>query len=391
MRLNKIRAKSHNINEPVKATATAQVSPKPAKVETQANDDDDIPVSSDDESSENMDEVSSDGDDNDDYELGHMLSKNEISTVYRALNYNNAKLIIVKSYDFDTITNVEYIERVAYVDDNINKIKMIKNYNIIKYIKTSQNTNQSKVEVSMEYVPGGSLKAILTYFCSFKENLVKIYTQQILNALKSLHFNKIVHGDVKLDNIMVDDLGTLKLSDFAFLKRSLISTSKFKIYKEIIKHRFENNNKNYKTVGIPMIGSELNCPPEVLQDEDYELQPSYDIWCLGLVIYEMLTGSHLFSFLGDDKENIIERISEIEDDIDISLPVSANCKNFLQSCLKADPTQRETADSLREHPFLVMSKVESRDSRRASGMMSFFSIVASQTSMNNGGGGSTSE
>jgi len=130
----------------------------------------------------------------------------------------------------------------------------------------------------MEYVPGGSLKAILEYFCSFKENLIKIYSQQILNALAILHSRNMIHGDLKLENIMVDDLGTLKLSDFGFLKRTLITTEKYKIYEDWINEKFVANNQDYETVSIPMVNSELSTPPEVLQKSDYKINSSYDIW-----------------------------------------------------------------------------------------------------------------
>lgn len=121
-------------------------------------------------------------------------------------------------------------------------------------------------------------------------------------ALSTLHSKGFVHGDLKLDNIMVDDLGTLKISDFGFLKRSLISTSKYSKFDEVINDKLAKYNLNYKNIGVPMINSELNTPPEIFKKDDYELEPSYDIWCLGMVVYEMLTGEHMFVELEKDTE-----------------------------------------------------------------------------------------
>lgn len=55
----------------------------------------------------------------------------------------------------------------------------------------------NKVDLIMEYVPGGSLKFILSNFIKFKEKLVRSYTKQILEGLRSLHEKSIVHGDMK--------------------------------------------------------------------------------------------------------------------------------------------------------------------------------------------------
>lgn len=67
---------------------------------------------------------------------------------------------------------------------------------------------------------GGSLRHLLDYFVSFKENLVKNYVIQILNGLKILHTISI-HGDLKNSNLFVDELGVLKLSDLGCIKKSL--------------------------------------------------------------------------------------------------------------------------------------------------------------------------
>lgn len=89
----------------------------------------------------------------------------------------------------------------------------------------------------------------------------------------------------------------------------------------------------------------------------------------------------MYADMAEDTEGLIEHISSIDSDIEPSIPMSTQCKSFLNACLKLDPEDRMTATELLDHPFLIMTKDETRESRRASGMMSFFSIVASQTSV----------
>ena len=71
----------------------------------------------------------------------------------------------------------------------------------------------------MEYVPGGSLAALLKRFGTFNDKLVRVYTRQILRGLHYLHSHRIVHRDVKGGNILVDNSGICKLADFGASKR----------------------------------------------------------------------------------------------------------------------------------------------------------------------------
>lgn len=66
----------------------------------------------------------------------------------------------------------------------------------------------------MEYLPGGDLYSLLQKLGSLDERTTKIYTLQILSALKYLHSNGIIHRDLKPDNILINADGKLKLTDF---------------------------------------------------------------------------------------------------------------------------------------------------------------------------------
>jgi mitogen-activated protein kinase kinase kinase len=91
--------------------------------------------------------------------------------------------------------------------------------NIVRYINvTETDDEEGMIAISMEYVPGGSITYLLKFFKSFKEPLVKIYVNQVVKVLWRLHKKGLVHRDIKTSNLLVDDLGTIKLSDFGFIK-----------------------------------------------------------------------------------------------------------------------------------------------------------------------------
>lgn len=136
------------------------------------------------------------------------------------------------------------------------------------------------------------MNKILRYFGTFKERLVKIYALQILRGLEALHSNDIVHGDLKLSNTFVDDIGVIKLADFGFMKQTFVLESE------------GEDIESFRYITCPLLNSESQVPPELCKSTSYNIEPSYDIWCFGLVIYEMLTGSSLFNLFEKHLEGL---------------------------------------------------------------------------------------
>ncbi len=88
--------------------------------------------------------------------------------------------------------------------------------NIVKYLGTHK--DQYKFSIFLEYVPGGSLERIYKTY-PMNENLIQIYTKQILEGIEYLHANNVIHRDIKAANILLDQRGTCKLADFGSSKK----------------------------------------------------------------------------------------------------------------------------------------------------------------------------
>jgi mitogen-activated protein kinase kinase kinase len=80
------------------------------------------------------------------------------------------------------------------------------------------------LNIFLEYVPGGSVTALLRHFGAFEEVLVKSFVRQILEGLNYLHERDIIHRDIKGANILVDNKGGVKISDFGISKKVEDST-----------------------------------------------------------------------------------------------------------------------------------------------------------------------
>jgi serine/threonine protein kinase len=69
--------------------------------------------------------------------------------------------------------------------------------------------------VILEYISGGSIRGLIDKYGSIDEKIVSQYTRQILKGLAFLHFHGISHRDLKCNNILIDSLGRIKLTDFS--------------------------------------------------------------------------------------------------------------------------------------------------------------------------------
>jgi mitogen-activated protein kinase kinase kinase len=139
-------------------------------------------------------------------------------------------------------------------------------------------TDDKFLNIFLEYVPGGSVVQLLTNYGPFEEPLVRNFVRQILCGLNYLHERDIIHRDIKGANVLVDNKGVIKISDFGISKKveaNLLSTA--------APHHPHRPS---------LQGSVYWMAPEVVKQTSYTRKA--DIWSLGCLVVEMLTGSHPF-------------------------------------------------------------------------------------------------
>ena len=197
-------------------------------------------------------------------------------------------------------------------------------------------THETFICIVMEYIMGGDFARLLNEYVRFDDSVAKFYTAEIVLALESLHQKGIVHRDLKPDNLLLDNNGHIKLTDFGLsemglenyrnnsFKRSetsceLASVHRSKLIREVSKRLLSSGDLNSspelkkevsiskKRNGARIIGTPDYIAPEVISGEDL-LMGTLDFWALGVILFEFLTGMPPFN--ASSYEEIFDNITK---------------------------------------------------------------------------------
>ncbi|XP_023085224.1 RAC-beta serine/threonine-protein kinase isoform X4 [Piliocolobus tephrosceles] len=163
----------------------------------------------------------------------------------------------------------------------------------------------------MEYANGGELFFHLSRERVFTEERARFYGAEIVSALEYLHSRDVVYRDIKLENLMLDKDGHIKITDFGLCKEGISDGATMKTF----------------------CGTPEYLAPEVLEDNDYGR--AVDWWGLGVVMYEMMCGR--LPFYNQDHERLFELI--LMEEIRFPRTLSPEAKSLLAGLLKKDPKQ----------------------------------------------------
>ncbi|KVI06106.1 hypothetical protein Ccrd_015552 [Cynara cardunculus var. scolymus] len=202
---------------------------------------------------------------------------------------------------------------------------------------TNGENGQMVYNLLLEYGSGGTLADLIKKSSGkgLPELDVRCYARSILRGLRHIHKQGYVHCDLKPDNVLLvsnsrDGCFNAKIGDFGLAKRA-------------------NQKKN--KLGLNWRGTPMYLSPEAV---NYGVQePPADIWAVGCIVSEMLTGKPLwFSEQDLCMDEILSRIGEEDESPCISSNISTEGRSFLKGCLSKKIMCRLTANMLLDHPFL---------------------------------------
>ena len=221
-------------------------------------------------------------------------------------------------------TNEIFVAKIIKNNLNIyqNQIKSLKKFEnpyLVQYYNS--HIKKDKIWIITEYCDCGSVQDIMkiTNKC-YKEKEIASIISMVLKGLQYLHLQKKYHGGIKTSNILINNEGVIKLSDY-------------NISEQLLFH-FEENIKN--------------TPPELLGKnklENYCVKS--DIWYLGLTCVELAEG------VSDIKNGNLIQEKKNQNGMKNSNLWSLEFIDFVQKCLNENPSNRPSAASLLNHPFIV--------------------------------------
>lgn len=160
---------------------------------------------------------------------------------------------------------------------------------------------------------------------TLSEPEIRYYVRQIAEACLHLHNYKIIHRDLKLGNIFINDSMDIKLGDFGLATRI-----------------DSENDRKYTLCGTPNY-----LAPEILLKTGHSYQ--VDVWSLGCIVFTLAVGKPPFETT--DLQDTYKRIKDNQYHIPSTL--SRPLSEFIESMLRADPTERPTMTSILNNPYLV--------------------------------------
>ena len=262
---------------------------------------------------------------------GEMIGKGSFGAVYLCLNVTTGEMMAVKQVEVPKYSTQDenILNTVEALRAEVSTLKDLDHENIVQYLGFENKDNI--YSLFLEYVAGGSVGSLIRMYGRFSDAMNRHITTQVLKGLAYLHSRGILHRDMKADNLLLDQDGVCKISDFGISRKS---------------------NDIYSNSDMIMRGTVFWMAPEMV-DTKQGYSAKVDIWSLGCVVLEMYAGKRPWSNLevvaAMFKIGKTKSAPPIPDD---TLPlISADGKSFLDACFMIDPDLRPTADQLLSHPF----------------------------------------
>ena len=267
--------------------------------------------------------IYSGGDVKQNYELIYVLGTGAFGKVrlYRDRT-NNELLYAIKTLKKEGITKTQY----ELIQSEISILSKLDHPNIVKYFGTFE--DDFYLHIMMEYLNGQDLFKIITLkdYTKIEEKDMSQIIYKLFKTLIFLHTKKIVHRDIKPENLLFSnkkDYSTLKLIDFGLATQSV---------------------KDTKSVGTPYYMS-----PELI---DGISVPQSDVWSVGVILYQMLTGKYPFNASGE-RNMLLDNIkknpynTKYLDEVECSDEI----KDLIDKILVKDYTKRLTSEECIQHPW----------------------------------------
>ena len=272
------------------------------------------------------------------YLYGRLIGQGAFGKVNIGLNILTGRVVAIKSFNKKSLsTNGENMKKILSETDLMKKLN---HPNVTKILEMFE--DEEYILIAMEYINGGNLFSFVKKRRKLSEKTAKFLFRQIILGIKHIHSKKIVHRDIKLENILIDLNNNIKICDFG-IGRIL---------------------KNEKQLLYDKCGTPMYMAPEILlssKTKGYEGFP-VDIWSSGISLYIMLSGTLPFNLKNNESSDMSDESNHNNIELQYSIinkepkkieKISDEARDLLKGLLNKNPRKRLNIEQILNHPWLM--------------------------------------
>ena len=287
------------------------------------------------------------------YRLLKEIGKGTTGTVYEAVDDSNGKKYAIKSIPSAKLENKRILENFKR---ELKLLYGLNHNNIIKIAGIEKTVNNTYL--ALEFCNGGNLYEYLAYYKHkfsgpLPEDQVQFIVKQIINGLEYMHKNKIVHRDIKLENILLNfnSINNIHLPNQENVKLDYSKLSLFDCSIKIADLGYARELDG-ASLASTICGTPITMAPDVFtMKADNKYNSKADLWSLGAITYELLTGN--LPFYGKNIDNLIENVVKGKYSFPNSLKISLEAIVFINGLLQFYANKRYDWNQIVTHPFII--------------------------------------
>ncbi|XP_067928295.1 serine/threonine-protein kinase SIK2-like [Watersipora subatra] len=253
------------------------------------------------------------------YDIGDVIGEGNFATVRFARHRHTKSDVAIKIIDKTKLSksDLDKVHREIEIMRLLNHPNIIKLYQVMK--------TEKLLYLVTEYAPNGEIFDHIVKHGKLSEPEARKKFWQILAAVEYCHSCKVVHRDLKAENLLLDANGNIKIADFGF-----------------------GNTFSFDGKLATFCGSPPYAAPELFEGKTYR-GPEVDIWSLGVVLYVLVCGG--LPFYGENLRDLKDRV--LKGMFRIPFWMSEGCEHLIRRMLVRDPERRYTIDQIKKHRWVM--------------------------------------
>lgn len=253
------------------------------------------------------------------------VGKGGFGEVWKVIHKATNKLYVIKVIDKKNIIEQKMVDQ---MNREIEIMYRVNHPHVMKLVNHFE--DDDKFYLVMYYASKGQLYSLLKKQSRFDQRTAAQYMRELIEAVKYLHsFDPpIIHRDIKPENLLLDENFRMKLTDFGW-----------------------SNFKNEEIIRTTYCGTPEYLAPEMVKKQGHDT--SVDIWSLGVLLFELLSGYAPFS--GSNQDELFSNIKKLKINWPNDFPPLA--KNLISKILKLNPKERISLDEILSHSWFEKNPI----------------------------------